>query len=205
MCTGAIASAATLVLPLTVGALYVVHNNTIGTGALTVVGAAGSGVTIPQTVGYYVYTEGTNFYGASADVSGLYLPVNGTAVAATKLASARTFSITGGVTATGVSFDETGNVTLNVTVIPGNAATASKRASSITLTLVGVATGTTSIDCSGNATLNTAIADNALSIAETSGLQALDAKADLSGATFTGPTRVSATQPWLSRSVGRGG
>jgi hypothetical protein len=188
VCTGSIASAATLVLPLTAGAVYVVHNNTTGAGALTVVGATGSGVTIPQTVGYYVYTDGTNFYGASADVSGLYLPVGGTAVAATKLASGRTFSITGGVTATGVSFDGTGNVALNVTAIPGNAATSSKWASAITLTLAGISTGTASIDGSGNVTLSTAIADGALSIAKTSGLQgALDGKASLSGAPFIGP------------------
>jgi len=187
VCTGAIASAATLLLPLTAGSVYVVHNNTTGAGTLEVHGATGSGVTIPQTVGYYVYTDGTNFYGASADVSGLYLPVNGTAVAATKLASARTFSITGGVTATGVSFDGTGNLTLNVTAIPGNAATATKWASAITLTLAGIATGTASIDGSGNATLTTAVADNALTISKTSGLQtALAAKADLSGAAFTG-------------------
>ena len=192
VCTGSIASAATLVLPLTAGAVYVVHNNTTGAGALTVIGATGSGVTIPQTVGYYVYTDGTNFYGASADVSGLYLPVGGTAVAATKLASARTFSITGGVTATGVSFDGTGNVSLNVTAIPGNAATATKWASSITLTLAGITTGTTSIDGSSNVTLTTAIADAALSIAKTSGLQtALDAKANLSGANFTDNVNVA--------------
>jgi hypothetical protein len=182
VCTGSIASASTLVLPLTAGSVYVVHNNTTGAGALTVIGATGSGVTIPQTVGYYVYTDGTNFYGASADVSGLYLPVGGTAVAATKLASARTFSIIGGVTATGVSFDGTGNVALNVTAIPGNAATAAKWASAITLTLAGVVTGTASIDGSGNVTLTTAVADNALSIAKTSGLQtALNGKAALSG------------------------
>jgi hypothetical protein len=185
VCTGSIATAATLVLPLTAGAVYVVHNNTTGAGALTVVGATGSGVTIPQTVGYYVYTDGTNFYGASADVSGLYLPVGGTAVAATKLASGRTFSITGGVTATGVSFDGTGNVALNVTAIPGNAATATKWASSVTLTLSGVATGTASIDGSGNVTLTTTVADGALSIAKTSGLQtALDGKAPLNSPSF---------------------
>lgn len=118
VCTGAIASAATLVLPLTAGAVYVVHNNTTGAGALTVIGATGSGVTIPQTVGYYVYTDGTNFYGASADVSGLYLPSNGTAVAATKLAAARSFALTGQATgASAAGFDGTGNLAINVTAL----------------------------------------------------------------------------------------
>lgn len=45
------------------------------------------------------------------------LPTSGTAAAATKLANSRTFSITGGVTASGVSFNGTGNVALNVTAI----------------------------------------------------------------------------------------
>lgn len=45
------------------------------------------------------------------------LPTSGTAASATKLANSRTFSITGGVTASGVSFNGTGNVALNVTSI----------------------------------------------------------------------------------------
>lgn len=75
------------------------------------------------------------------------LPSTGTAVAATKLATSRSFNLTGVVTADAVGFNGTGNVTLG-----------------------------------------TAIADGALSIAKTSGLQdALDSKASLnSGPTFTG-------------------
>lgn len=42
--------------------------------------------------------------------------VGGAANSAVKLSTARTFSITGGVTATAVNFDGTGNVTLNATV-----------------------------------------------------------------------------------------
>lgn len=144
--TGAPSSAANLILPLTAGAQWLVRNATSGSGAVNVQGVTGAVVTIPQGVGYLVYTDGTNFYASSSDVSGLYLPINGTAVAATKLASARAFNLAGVVTAGAVSFDGTGNVTLT-----------------------------------------TAIADGALSIAKTSGLQtALDAKANLSGATFTG-------------------
>lgn len=144
--TGAPSSAANLILPLTAGAQWLVRNATSGAGAVNVQGATGAVVTIPQGVGYLVYTDGAGYYASSSDVSGLYLPINGTAVAATKLASARAFNLAGVVTAAGVSFDGTGNVTLN-----------------------------------------TAIADGALSIAKTSGLQtALDAKANLSGAAFSG-------------------
>jgi len=41
----------------------------------------------------------------------------GNAATATKLATARTFSVTGGATASGVSFDGSGNVALNVTAL----------------------------------------------------------------------------------------
>lgn len=54
-------------------------------------------------------------------------------------------------------------------------------------TLSGPVTGTASVDGSANVTLTTAVADAALSIAKTSGLQsALDAKVDANGGTFTG-------------------
>lgn len=149
--TGSPATAASLILPLTAGAQWLVRNATSGAGAVNVQGATGSVVTIPQGVGYLVYTDGVGYYASSSDVSGLYLPINGTAVAATKLASTRAFNLTGVVTAPGVSFDGTGNVTLA-----------------------------------------TAIADGALSIAKTSGLQtALDAKANLSGANFVGSIGVN--------------
>ena len=57
------------------------------------------------------------------DISGLatkselsgYLPVGGTAASASKLATAHSFSITGAVTGTAVSFDGTGDVAINAT------------------------------------------------------------------------------------------
>lgn len=48
----------------------------------------------------------------------------GNAATATKLAAARLFSVTGGATAGGVSFDGTGNVTLNVTALDVSKASA---------------------------------------------------------------------------------
>lgn len=161
VCTGSIASAATLILPLIAGSVYVVRNNTTGAGTLTIIGTTGSGVTIPQTVGYFVYTDGVNFYGSSADVSGLYLPVGGTAVAATKLAAARNFSLSGVITAPNVAFDGTGNLDLV-----------------------------------------TAIADGALSIDKTSGLQtALDAKAPSVSPQFSGNVGVG-TNPTSVPGIG---
>jgi hypothetical protein len=115
--TGALTSNATIVLPLTAGSRWIVANNTTGSFTLTVQGATGAGVSITQGSALTIFTDGTAYYAASANLSGAYLPIDGTAVAATKLATARTFSITGLATASGVSFDGTGNVALNVTAL----------------------------------------------------------------------------------------
>lgn len=193
--TGSLGSNATLTLPLRAGAQWLVVNNTTGAGTLTVQGTTGAGVSIAQGVGQIVYTDGVGYFSTSASVAGQYLPINGTAVAATKLATARNFSITGGVTAAAVSFDGTGNAVLNVTAIPGNAATATKWASAITLSLTGVATGSGSVDGSGNVSIATSVADGVLSIAKTSGLQAaLDAKAPTANPAFTGVVTAAAIQ-----------
>jgi hypothetical protein len=148
--TGTLTSNATVVLPLTAGLRWIIANNTTGGFTLTVKGATGAGISITQGSALNVFTDGTAYFAASANISGSYLPIDGTAVAATKLATARNFNLSGLVTAAAMSFDGTGNVTLA-----------------------------------------TAIADGALSIAKTNNLQAtLDAKANLSGAAFTGDVSV---------------
>src|SRR5690348_9644114 len=114
---GALTSNATIVLPLTAGSRWIVANNTTGSYTLTVQGSSGAGVSITQGSALTVFTDGTAYYAASANISGAYLPIDGTAVAATKLATARAFSITGLATASGVNFDGTGNVALNVTAL----------------------------------------------------------------------------------------
>jgi len=114
---GTLTSNAVLVLPLVAGSRWIVTNNTTGSFTLTVQGASGTGVSITQGSALTVFTDGTAYYAASANLSGQYLPINGTAVAATKLATLRAFSITGLATAAGINFDGTGNVTLNVTAL----------------------------------------------------------------------------------------
>lgn len=159
--TGSIASAANLILPLTPGANWLVVNNTTGAGALNVQGATGAVTTIAQGIGQLVYTDGVGYYSTSASVAGQYLPINGTAVAATKLATARSFNLSGPVTWTAQNFDGTANVSFT-----------------------------------------SAIAANALSIAMTSGLQpALDAKANLAGATFTGNVNISGASLNVTRAA----
>lgn len=115
--TGALTSNATIVLPLSAGSRWIVQNNTTGSYTLTVSGATGTGVGITQGSALTVFTDGTNYFAASANLSGAYLPIDGTAVAATKLAAPRAFSITGLATAAGINFDGTGNVALNVTAL----------------------------------------------------------------------------------------
>jgi len=115
--TGALTSNATLVLPLDAGSHWIVANNTTGSFTLTVKGATGAGVSITQGSALTVFTDGTNYFAASANLSGAYLPIDGTAVAATKLATPRAFSITGLATAAAINFDGTGNATFNVTAL----------------------------------------------------------------------------------------
>jgi hypothetical protein len=113
--SGALTSNAVLVLPLSAGSRWIIANNTTGSYTLTVQGATGAGVAITQGSALTVFTDGTAYFAASANLSGAYLPIDGTAVAATKLATARAFSVTGLATAAGVNFDGTGAVALNVT------------------------------------------------------------------------------------------
>jgi hypothetical protein len=136
----------TLRLPLTAGASYLINNVTTGSGAtLNVQGATGTGVSVGQGSSVVVFTDGTNYYAAGIS-GGPYLPASGTAVAATKLATARAFNLAGVVTSDFPTFDGTANVTLN-----------------------------------------TSIADGALSIAKTNGLQtALDGKLSTGGGALTG-------------------
>lgn len=117
--TGSIASTASLILPLTSGSSWVVYNTTSGAGSLSVQGATGSGVTVAQGVVSEVITDGTNFYTSTFNGSGVYLPINGTAVAATKLATARTIAMTGDVSWTSPAFDGTANVTAAGTITTG--------------------------------------------------------------------------------------
>lgn len=75
----------------------------------------------------------------------------------------------------------------------GNAASASKWASPITLALTGQVTGAVAFDGSSNVTLSASVPDGALSIAKTSGLSAsLAALAPINNANLTGTTNAQA-------------
>lgn len=117
---GTLTSNCQVILGLPTGATYTIQNNTTGSYTLTVGGATGTAVTIAQgtTNGQTVYCDGTNWYTGQFNGSGVYLPIAGTAVAANKLAVARTIAMTGPVTWS-VSFDGSANVTAASTIGAG--------------------------------------------------------------------------------------
>ena len=57
------------VIPPVVKKLYIVANNTLGGFAIRVIGATGTGVTIPNGTTAWVYCDGVNFYNGIAPVS----------------------------------------------------------------------------------------------------------------------------------------
>jgi len=118
--TGALSAACKLVLPLRQGASWKIINNTTGGQTVTVGGATGSTVTIAvgSTGAQEVFTDGTNYYTTSFNGAGVYLPVNGTAIAATALANARTISAIGAI-GWSVNFDGSANVTATATLSTG--------------------------------------------------------------------------------------
>lgn len=137
--TGTLSSNLTLVLPLTQGgAAWAILNLTTGSFMTNVQGATGSGVTATQGSLTDVRTDGTNFYTGSLS-GGPFLPLTGTAVAATKLATARNIAITGDMTWS-VNFDGSANVTAAGT-IANSAVTLAKMANFTANSLMGNPTG----------------------------------------------------------------
>lgn len=140
------------------------------------------------------------------------LDVSGTAVAAQKLATTQDITLTGVVTGS-APFDGTDDAVLSTSIANGALSIAmvnnlqaaldgkanstdikdsSKWAAPMTLTLSGLVTGSVSFDGSTNVTLNTTIADGALSQSKVSGLTAA-----LTGKLNTTDTAVAANK-WAS-------
>lgn len=140
--TGALAAACKLVLPLRKGASWKILNSTTGGQTVTVGGSTGSTVTIAAggAGAQEVFTDGTNFFTTSFNGAGVYLPINGTAVAATAWATARTISMTGDVTWTSPAIDGTLNVTAAANITNG-AVTLAKMANLTANVLLGNPTG----------------------------------------------------------------
>lgn len=186
---GTLTATGTLTVP-SVNKFYIVRNGTTGGYAVTVTMGSGTTVSVPNGETVMVYVDGTNIKVAVTTVSKADTATTATTVTTNA-------NLTGHITSTGNaavlgSFTlaqlntaisdanvatgggtATGTNTGDQTNISGNAATVTTNAN-----LTGPVTST------GNAT---AIADSALSIAKTSGLQtALNAKANLASPTGTG-------------------
>jgi len=103
-----------VIAPL-VNKYYVVFNNTSGGYAITIGGASGSVISIPNGVTAQVYCDGTNFYSALTGAAGNFT-INGTltasGVADTGALSAASFSVSGNSTFTGTT-TYTGTATFN--------------------------------------------------------------------------------------------
>lgn len=136
--SGTLTANVTLVLPLTAGAGWEIYNGTTGAFTVTVQGATGSGVTATQGSLVGVRTDGANYYTGSV-TGGPFLPLHGTADAATKWATPRSVTATGDV-AWNFSIDGSVNVTLT-TAIQNGAVSLAKMANLTGNTLLGNPTG----------------------------------------------------------------
>lgn len=143
-------AARNLVAPL-VEKTYVIKNSTTGGFAVQIIGASGTGVTIPNGVTTSVYCDGTNFYTNLTGATGNFtvagnLGVTGT-TALTGTLTANNVSITTGLTGNNAAFTGT------VTVPTQTAGTANTTAA--TTAFVGAA-----ITAQGLGTMSTQNANN---------------------------------------------
>ena len=143
-----------IIIPL-VEKLYVVTNNTSGGYAITIGGATGTAVTIPNAVTAQVYCDGINTYSAQTGSAGNF-NVNGTLIATGltdtgNMTVGGTLAVTGATTlaaASATSLAVTGTTTLN-TSLTGLA--------KLTSGVVSAATAGTDYAAPGTATTFTAL------------------------------------------------
>jgi hypothetical protein len=116
--TGTTAGARDLIVPA-IQKPYIVNNGTADT--ITVKVSGQTGVAVPANTSMLLYNNGTDVVVAFNRVVGNLI---GTASNATVLQTARTIAISGNVTGTATSFDGSGNISIPVTAINVDAATA---------------------------------------------------------------------------------
>jgi hypothetical protein len=119
--TGTLTATRNLIAPL-VEKTYVVQNNTTGSQSIQLIGSSGLGVTIPNGIAAYVYSDGTNFYNAISGSVGNYrvngnLTVTGTAAITGATTLSSTLAVTG---ATSLS---TGSISGVMTALTATAGT----------------------------------------------------------------------------------
>ena len=124
-------------------------STTIGNGVVTNTMLANSGITLGST-SISLGSTTTTLAGLSAVTATTFNgALNGNANTATALQTARTFSLTGNVTATGITFDGTGNVALNTTIGSGVVTNAMLVNSGFTLGSTNITLGSTGLTLAG--------------------------------------------------------
>ena len=124
-------------------------STTIGNGVVTNAMLANSGITLGST-NITLGSTGLTLAGLSAVTATTFNgALNGNANTATALQTARTFSLTGNVTATGITFDGTGNVALNTTIGSGVVTNAMLVNSGFTLGSTNITLGSTGLTLAG--------------------------------------------------------
>ena len=124
-------------------------STTIGNGVVTNAMLANSGITLGST-SISLGSTTTTLAGLSAVTATTFNgALNGNANTATALQTARTFSLTGNVTATGITFDGTGNVALNTTIGSGVVTNAMLVNSGFTLGSTNITLGSTGLTLAG--------------------------------------------------------
>ena len=117
----------------------------------TVIGGASpaaiTGTTIQATTGFTGNVTGN----ITGNVTGA---LTGNASTATALQTGRTIALTGDVTATGVTFDGTGNISLSTTIQPNSVALATDTTGNYVATIAGTAN---EVEVSGSGTENAAV------------------------------------------------
>lgn len=182
-------------------------------------GGGGNAFTLPSSYGGELVSSGTyptaNGYilksntslGNPAQPTWIDPSASGfTAFAATRLATARTFSLTGNVTASGITFDGTGNVALSTTIGSGVVTNAMLVNSGFTLGTTNVTLGSTGLTLAGLSSVTATTFTGALSgnastatALQTARTFSLTGNVTASGITFDGTGNVA-----LSTTIGSG-
>ena len=124
-------------------------STTIGNGVVTNAMLVNSGFTLGST-NITLGSTGLTLAGLSAVTATTFNgALNGNANTATALQTARTFSLTGNVTATGITFDGTGNVALNTTIGSGVVTNVMLVNSGFTLGSTNITLGSTGLTLAG--------------------------------------------------------
>jgi len=131
------------------GTAGITLTTTIGTGVVTNAMLANSGFTL-GTTNITLGSTGLTLAGLSSVTATTFNgALNGNANTATALQTARTFSLTGNVTASGITFDGTGNVALSTTIGSGVVTNAMLVNSGFTLGTTNITLGSTGLTLAG--------------------------------------------------------